>query len=113
MAAAILVPAVGLMGAPLSLILGALIYAVLIWLRLELTHKVSVAAKVLMQSGWLMVVVSAAGWLFAGGDEQHLAGILARLAFATSCLGLTYVFFLRGQTSNWPGLRLLLRRSGS
>ena len=111
-AAAVLTPAIGLIGAPLGLILGAVIYAVLIGLRLQLTHRVSVSTKVLMQSAWLLLIVSGAGLLFASGDEHRFTAIAIRLAFAATCLALTYVFFLRGQLGNWLPLRTFFQRAG-
>lgn len=109
----LLLPRLGLIGAPAAMSLGMAIYAAAILARLKWKHGISVAARVHSRAAWLVAVAISGGVLFMQGTEFSLAGFGARGLFAVACLSLTWLFFVRGDGSTMALIkRFTGRRAG-
>lgn len=94
--AVLLVPAIGLAGAPAALLIGMVVYGVAIALRLRLGHGVAVSPQVGLRGLWMLAVLASAGLIFRDAPELTLAGLGGRSVFALAAAGLTWALFLRG-----------------
>jgi O-antigen/teichoic acid export membrane protein len=107
--AELLLPRMGLIGAPAAMALGMAIYAVAILARLKWKHGVSLTSQIHGRVAWMMTVTLAGGFLFMRGAEFSLPGFGARALFAIACLVLTWLLFLRNDTAT---LALVRRFTG-
>jgi len=105
----LLLPRMGLIGAPAAMTLGMALYAGAILVRLKWKHGVSLTPQIHSRVVWMMVVIAAGGALFMRGPEFSLTGFGARALFAAVCLALTWLIFLRNDTAT---LALVRRFTG-
>lgn len=105
----LLLPRLGLIGAPVAMGLGMALYAAAILARLKWRHSVNLAAGLHGRAVWMVVVTLVGGLLFARGAEFSLSGFGARALFAAVCLALTWLLFLRNDTAT---LALVKRFTG-
>lgn len=91
MLALVLVPMLGLRGAPMSLSLGMLLYGSVTAVRLRHRFRVPIPRQIVLRSSYVCVVVLLAGALFGGTEESSLRAMGARIAFAAVTLALCWV----------------------
>ena len=80
----------GIAGAAAALALGVLLWGFLEQLRLHFRHRASVSGRVLLRLLIVLIVIAAAGSLFAGTHETTLSAMAVRLvvAGAIGCCGM-------------------------
>jgi O-antigen/teichoic acid export membrane protein len=108
--AVLLVPSLGLIGAPLGLALGMLIYAVAIAARLRWAHQITVSIQVVLRAAWTLAAVTSGGLLFGHGEELSASSLGERVGFAVICLALTWLLFLRDEFARAPVFERLFNR---
>ena len=111
--AALLIPSVGLIGAPAAMSIGMAIYSVAILARLKWGHGITVTFQVHSRAAWMVAVTIVGGVLFMRGTEFSLTGFGARGLFAVICLALTWLLFVRGDESAKALLQRLAGRRQS
>lgn len=112
--ASLLIPVIGLIGAPAALSVGMAIYSLTILARLKWGHGIAVTFQVHSRAAWMVAVAVVGGVLFMRGTEFSLTGFAARGLFAVICLGLTWLLFVRGDGSTKALIqRLTGRRLGA
>lgn len=91
----VLVPIMGLSGAPAALIVGTTAYGVALAMRLRFRHRIAISRAVVLRAGWVLLMLLAAGLVTRDIKELSFSGMAARLGIAMAVFGLTWMTFLR------------------
>lgn len=100
----LLVPWMGLVGAPIGLCLGMAAYAFGIILRLKIGFGVAISLGTFLRFLWTLIATISGGLLFVQGSEMTFSGISARVLFCIAYLIATWVIFLPNGGRTWSSL---------
>lgn len=93
--ATVLVPIMGLAGAPAALIIGTAAYGVALAMRLRFRHRIAISRAVVLRVGWVLLMLLAAGLVTRDMTELTFSGMTTRLGIALAVFGSTWMAFLR------------------
>lgn len=91
----VLVPIIGLAGAPAALIIGTTAYGVALAMRLRFRHRIAISRAVVLRVGWVLLILFVAGLVTRDMKELTFSGIATRLGIALAAFGFTWMSFLR------------------